>query len=133
MSILVALTLVLAPRKFMKFRYIALLVLVVFGVSTHGIRAENLKIGYGAFSLGYALIWITKEGRLFDKNGLDVEVLYLESDLVRTVLISRDIPIGGMSGPRSSLRLISRASVSALQASDYWRSGRPVWWSRSSA
>lgn len=61
-------------------------------------RAESLKIGYGAFSLGYALIWVTKEGKLFDKNGLDTEVLYLESNLVRPALISGDIPVGAMSG-----------------------------------
>lgn len=66
---------------------------------SHGAsRADNLKIGYGAFSLGYALLWVTKEGRLFDKNGLDVDVLYLESNLVRTALIAGDIPIGAMSG-----------------------------------
>ena len=82
----------------MKFRNIAVLLLLIFGGSTHGSRAENLKIGYGAFSLGYAVIWITKEGRLFEKNGLDVDVLYLESNLVRTALISGDIPIGAMSG-----------------------------------
>src|SRR5512147_666334 len=82
----------------MRFRSIAVLVLFIFGVSTQASRAENLKIGYGAFSLGYAAIWITKEGRLFEKNGLDVDVLYLESNLVRTALISGDIPIGAMSG-----------------------------------
>jgi NitT/TauT family transport system substrate-binding protein len=82
----------------MKFRDIAVLVLFIFAGSTHVSRAENLKIGYGAFSLGYAVIWITKEGRLFEKNGLDVDVLYLESNLVRTALIAGDIPIGAMSG-----------------------------------
>jgi NitT/TauT family transport system substrate-binding protein len=60
--------------------------------------ATSLKIGYGAFSLGYAQIWITKEANLFEKNGLDTDVLYLESNLVRTALISGDVPIGAMSG-----------------------------------
>ncbi|HEX6770100.1 MAG TPA: ABC transporter substrate-binding protein [Candidatus Binatia bacterium] len=82
----------------MKLECIALAVFLIFGLSTGSSRADNLKIGYGAFSLGYALIWITKEGRLFEKNGLDVEVLYLESNLVRTALISGDVPIGAMSG-----------------------------------
>lgn len=48
--------------------------------------------------MGYALIWITHEGRLFQKNGLDIDVLYLESNLVRTALIAGDVPIGAMSG-----------------------------------
>ena len=87
-----------AIREFPKSRNLILIVVLTLGISTGSSRAENLKIGYGAFSLGYALIWITKEGRLFDKNGLDVDVLYLESNLVRTALISGDVPIGAMSG-----------------------------------
>src|SRR5512132_4537611 len=82
----------------MKLKYLAWLVFLPLGLSTGLSRADNLKIGYGAFSMGYALIWITKEGRLFEKNGLDVDVLYLESNLVRTALISGDVPIGAMSG-----------------------------------
>ena len=69
-----------------------------FGISCGLSRGESLKIGYGAFSLGYALIWITHEGRLFQKNGLEVDVLYLESNLVRTALIAGDVAIGAMSG-----------------------------------
>jgi NitT/TauT family transport system substrate-binding protein len=61
-------------------------------------RANSLKIGYGALSLGYALIWVTKEGKFFEKNGLDADVLYLESNLVRTALISGEVSFGAMSG-----------------------------------
>ena len=82
----------------MKLAYTAFAAFLTFGLSTTSVRADNLKVGYGAFSMGYALIWVTKEGRLFDKNGLDVDVLYLESNLVRTALISGDVPIGAMSG-----------------------------------
>jgi ABC-type nitrate/sulfonate/bicarbonate transport system substrate-binding protein len=85
-------------RDFMKSSTVALVVFLALGISKGASKADNLKIGYGAFSLGYALIWITKEGRLFDKNGLDVDVLYLESNLVRTALIAGDVPIGAMSG-----------------------------------
>ncbi|MGZ9185459.1 MAG: ABC transporter substrate-binding protein, partial [Candidatus Binatia bacterium] len=83
-------------------------------MSTSSSRAENLKIGYGAFSLGYALIWITKEGRLFEKNGLDVDVLYLESNLVRTALISGDIPIGAMSGAAMAAPKLQGADLVVL-------------------
>ena len=64
-------------RDFMKSSSVALVIFLALAISTRASKADNLKIGYGAFSLGYALIWITKEGRLFDKNGLDVDVLYL--------------------------------------------------------
>lgn len=95
----------------MKSRSIALVVFLAVGLSTTIGRAENLKIGYGAFSLGYALIWITKEGRLFDKNALDVDVLYLESNLVRTALISGDVPIGAMSGAAMAIPRLQGADL----------------------
>ncbi len=66
--------------------------------ATQAAAPGSLKIGYGALSLGYALIWVSKESKLFEKNGLDTEVLYLESNLVRTALISGEIAFGAMSG-----------------------------------
>ncbi len=50
-------------RAFTKSRNMVLVILLAFGMSPGSSRADNLKIGYGAFSLGYALIWITKEGQ----------------------------------------------------------------------
>lgn len=83
-------------RMLMRLRCLALSVFLSLGMSTGLSRADNLKIGYGAFPLGYALIWVAKEARLFEKNGLDVDVLYLESNLVRTALISGDVPIAAL-------------------------------------
>ena len=82
----------------MKLRYIGWIVFLICGMSTGSSRSENLKIGYGAFSMGYALIWITKEGRLFEKNGLDVDVFVSREQSGATALISGDVPIGAMSG-----------------------------------
>jgi len=52
------------------------------------LAADKLRIGYGAPSVAMSVLWITKEGKLFEKNGLDVEVLYLESALVQRALIA---------------------------------------------
>ena len=60
--------------------------------------AEQIRVGYGSLSTNYAAIWVAGEARLFQKNGIDAEVLYLESALVRTALITGDIAMGGMSG-----------------------------------
>jgi NitT/TauT family transport system substrate-binding protein len=59
---------------------------------------DKLRIGYGAPSVAMAVLWITKEGKLFEKNGLDVEVLYLESALVQRALIAGNIAYGEMTG-----------------------------------
>jgi NitT/TauT family transport system substrate-binding protein len=62
------------------------------------LAADRLRIGYGAPSVAMSVLWITKEGKLFEKNGLDVEVLYLESALVQRALIAGNIDYGEMTG-----------------------------------
>ena len=59
---------------------------------------DKIRVGYGSLSTSYAAIWVAGEARLFQKNGIDAEVLYLESALVRTALLTGDIAMGGMSG-----------------------------------
>jgi hypothetical protein len=51
---------------------------LAFTFTAPALAADKLRIGYGAPSLAMSVLWITKEGKLFEKNGLDVEVLYLE-------------------------------------------------------
>jgi ABC-type nitrate/sulfonate/bicarbonate transport system substrate-binding protein len=65
-----------------------------FGV----LGADQIRVGYGSLSTSYAAIWVAGEARLFQKNGINAEVLYLESALVRTALIAGDVAMGGMSG-----------------------------------
>jgi len=60
--------------------------------------ADQVRIGYGSLSTYYSPIWTAGEAKIFQKNGIDTEVLYLESALVRTALIAGDIAMGGMSG-----------------------------------
>ena len=82
-----------------------LLACLIAAVALHGLpaaetarAAEQIRIGYGSLSTSYAPIWVAGEARLFQKNAIDAEVLYLESALVRTALIAGDIAMGGMSG-----------------------------------
>ena len=60
--------------------------------------ADQIRVGYGSLSTSYAAIWVAGEAGLLQKNGINAEVLYLESALVRTALIVGDIAMGGMSG-----------------------------------
>src|SRR5918994_7746966 len=77
----------------------ALIVIVLIAIFVHPAgAADKLRIGYGAPSVAMSLLWITKEGKLFEKNGLDVEVLYLESALVQRALIAGNIVYGEMTG-----------------------------------
>jgi len=77
---------------------ITLLILLSFAAPFRSSAADKLRIGYGAPSVAMSVLWITKEGKLFEKNGLDVEVLYLESALVQRALIAGNIAFGEMTG-----------------------------------
>ena len=73
--------------------------------------ADKLRIGYGAPSVAMSVLWITKEGKLFEKNGLDVEVLYLESALVQRALIAGNIAFGEMTGSLMSAPRLQGADL----------------------
>ncbi|HEY6991157.1 MAG TPA: ABC transporter substrate-binding protein [Bryobacteraceae bacterium] len=79
-------------------RWLRALAAAVLFAPTATSAAEQIRVGYGSLSTSYAPIWLAAEARLFQKNGIDAEVLYLESALVRTALIAGDIAMGGMSG-----------------------------------
>src|ERR671918_2389195 len=72
-----------------------ILMLILYGRTSAG---DKLRIGYGAPSIAMSMLWIPKEGKLFEKNSLDVEVLYLESALVQRALIAGNIALGQMTG-----------------------------------
>jgi ABC-type nitrate/sulfonate/bicarbonate transport system substrate-binding protein len=87
--------------------------LILFSfVFVHSVfAADKLRIGYGAPSVAMSVLWITKEGRLFEKNGLDVEVLYLESALVQRALIAGNIDFGEMTGSLMSAPKLQGADL----------------------
>ncbi|MDP2604769.1 MAG: ABC transporter substrate-binding protein [Deltaproteobacteria bacterium] len=68
-------------------------------------------MGYGAPSVTMSILWITKEGKLFEKNGLDVEVLYLESALVQRALIAGNVAFGEMTGSLMSAPKLQGADL----------------------
>lgn len=79
---------------------IALTVLaaVIWGSSASG-QAVKLRSAYSTVAIGQSLIWVTKEARVFERYGLDVELLYIVSSTTATqALIAGDVPIVIMSG-----------------------------------
>lgn len=78
---------------------VTLITVALAAICTAGAHGQDkIRVGYGSLSTGYAAIWVAGEARLFQKNSIDAEVLYLESALVRTALLTGDIAMGGMSG-----------------------------------
>jgi len=98
------------PRHAMSQLILPLLILI-FTYPKAATGADKLRIGYGAPSVTMSILWITKEGKLFEKNGLDVEVLYLESALVQRALIAGNVAFGEMTGSLMSAPKLQGADL----------------------
>ncbi|MBI2180092.1 MAG: ABC transporter substrate-binding protein [Deltaproteobacteria bacterium] len=88
-----------------------LLVVAVWNLPQSSSAADKLRIGYGAPTATMAPLWIAQEGAIFARNGLDVEVLYLESALVQRALIAGEIQFGEMTGALLSPPRLQGADV----------------------
>ena len=90
---------------------VVLLITAILILSAPAASADKLRIGYGAPSVPMSILWITQEAKLFEKNGLDVEVLYLESALVQRALIAGNIAFGQMTGSLMSAPKLQGADL----------------------
>jgi len=43
--------------------------------------ADKVRIGYSGATISNAMLWVTDEGKLFQKNGIDPQLLYLQTTL----------------------------------------------------
>jgi ABC-type nitrate/sulfonate/bicarbonate transport system substrate-binding protein len=79
---------------------VVLLYLVVFSSVTWGGESPlKLKIAYGTITSGYSVIWVTKEAGIFSRNGLDVELLMIQSSpILASAMVSGNVPVAVMGG-----------------------------------
>jgi len=67
--------------------------------STASAPLEKLTLGWSAIAGSQAPFWITKEAALFEKNGLDVTMIYLDGGSKATqAMMSGDVPIAQVGG-----------------------------------
>jgi NitT/TauT family transport system substrate-binding protein len=86
---------------------IPLLLLGIFSLSFEsGVAADKIRIGYSGATVSNAMLWVTDEGKLFQKNGIDPQILYLQTTLGQTAMIAGEIDMCVYSGSLlSSARL----------------------------
>jgi len=53
--------------------------------------ADRIRIGYSGLSPATAMLWVAHEGKLFEKNGLNPEVLFLRNNLGQSAMIAGEI------------------------------------------
>src|SRR5574341_2339292 len=72
---------------------LALILLIISLASRGSCAADNIRIGYSGATISNAMLWVTEESKAFEKNGIDAEILYLQTTLGQTALIAGEIPM----------------------------------------
>jgi len=76
---------------------------------------EKLTIGWSAIAGSQAPFWITKEAGFFDKNGLDVTMIYVDGGSKATqALMSGDVPIAQVGGNAPVVARLRGADVTLI-------------------
>jgi ABC-type nitrate/sulfonate/bicarbonate transport system substrate-binding protein len=85
---------------------LTLIFLIISLASRGSFAAEKIRIGYSGATVSNAMLWVTDEGKLFQKNGIDPQILYLQTTLGQTAMIAGEIDMCVYSGSLlSSARL----------------------------
>ena len=76
------------------------LLLSLFWNATIQAQATRINVGYSAISGNALPAWIAKDAGIFEKNGLDVQLIYFTGGTTAVMaLISADTPFTYMAGP----------------------------------
>ena len=78
-------------------------------------QLEKLTIGWSAIAGSQAPFWITKEAGLFEKNGLDVIMIYLDGGSRATqAMMSGDLPIAQVGGNAPVVAKLRGADITLI-------------------
>ena len=78
---------------------IALIALLVSSTSYAAQAPIKLRVAYPTLTGSYAVAWIAKEEQIFKKNGLDVELLFIQSSpILVAAMLAGNAPVGLTSG-----------------------------------
>jgi ABC-type nitrate/sulfonate/bicarbonate transport system substrate-binding protein len=59
----------------------------------------KVRVAYGTITSGYSVVWITKDAGIFAQNGLDVELLLIQSSpILAAAMVSGNVPLAVMGG-----------------------------------
>jgi NitT/TauT family transport system substrate-binding protein len=81
-------------------RTLTYLLIIVAWPSIALAQTTKLKVAYPTTVGSMAVLWITKEARLFEKHGLEVELIYVAgSSKVVQAMLAKEIPIAEIAIP----------------------------------
>ena len=117
-------------RQDLLLKVIVCLLLLVSWNTFAQAQPAKLKVGYSATSEVDLPAWVAKEAGIFEKNGLDVQLIYFTGGTTAVLaLVSGEVPICQVAGPaivNSALRGADIIMVAGGATSvDYWLMSRP--------
>ena len=65
--------------------------LISFLFTCPSFAVDRIRIGYSGLSPATAMLWVTQEGKLFERNGLNAEILFLRNNLGQSAMIAGEI------------------------------------------
>lgn len=82
-------------------RLVLLSLIFVFAWSSAALaQLTKLKVAYPTTVGSMAVVWVSKEGGYFERNGLDVSLIYIAgSSRVVQAMLAREVPIGEIAIP----------------------------------
>jgi NitT/TauT family transport system substrate-binding protein len=113
----------------MKFLYrliLSLFCILGIGVSTtHAQKLEKLVIGYPAPVASLGIIDVMRKAGLFKKNGLDIDLVYIQgSPILTTAMVSGQVPLSFLGGAAIVASAVGGADTVYLACGIntlYWR------------
>jgi NitT/TauT family transport system substrate-binding protein len=105
---------------------LSLLFIVAIGqTTTHAQKLEKLVIGYPAPVASLGIIDVMRKGGLFKKNGLDVDLVYIQgSPILTTAMVSGQVPMAFLGGAALIASAVGGADTVYLACGIntlYWR------------
>jgi NitT/TauT family transport system substrate-binding protein len=99
--ILSGLTSTIAEMKMKRIHfYLLAAILSILLNSSASAQLAKLNVGYSAISAEQLAAWIAKESGIFEKNGLDVQLIYFTGGTTTAqALVSGYVPISQVAGP----------------------------------
>jgi NitT/TauT family transport system substrate-binding protein len=93
-------------------------------------QLTKLNVGYSAISEEQLPAWLAKETGIFEKNGLDVQLIYFTGGTTTVqALVSGEVPISQVAGPAVVNSALAGSDIIIIAGGatslDYWLMSRP--------
>ena len=93
-------------------------------------QLHNLIVGYSSVSASFLPLWIAKEAKIFNRNGLDVQMVFFNSGTTAVMaLLSGDTPISHTAGSGIINSRLSGSDavliIGGTVSLDWWLLSRP--------